>query len=74
MNFAAPLWAFAAAVGVVFTLVGGSMPKQPSDTPRTPTELCEEVAHELNQQYVEEMITREQAQRIIDRCYRVFVK
>ena len=48
--------------------------KQPSDTPRAGTEFCEEVAHELNEQYVEEMITRERAQQIIDRCYRLYTK
>ena len=48
--------------------------KQPSNAPRTPTELCEEVAHELNQQYVEGMISQERAKQIIDRCFRIYVK
>ena len=48
--------------------------KQPSDTPRTSAEMCEEVAHELNQQYVKQMITRERAQQIIDRCYHLYTK
>lgn len=35
---------------------------------QTPS-LCEEVAHELNNQYVEGYISREAATRIIDRCF-----
>ena len=34
-----------------------------------PASLCEEVAHELNNQYVEGYISREAATRIIDRCF-----
>ena len=74
MNFTTPLVVLTAATGVVLALTGNIAPKQPSDVPRLPTELCEEVAHELNEQYVEEMITRERAQQIIDRCYRLYVK
>ena len=55
-------------------IIAASSMEQPSDTPRTGTETCEEVAHELNEQYVEGMITRERAQQIIDRCYRLYTK
>jgi hypothetical protein len=48
--------------------------KQPSDTPRTGTELCQEVAHELNQQYARQMVTRQEAQRIIKRCQLFYSK
>ena len=48
--------------------------KQPSDTPRTGKEMCDEVAHELNEQYVEGMVSRKRAQEIIDRCYRLYAK
>ena len=63
----------AAALGII---AASPMPgsEQPSDTPRTGTEMCEEVAHELNQQYVKQMITRERAQEIIDRCYHLYTK
>lgn len=31
--------------------------------------LCEEVAHELNYAYIEGLISRDDAVRIIDRCF-----
>ena len=65
---------FLAAAVTIIAVSPIEQTKQPSDTPRTGTELCEEVAHELNQQYVEQMITRERAQQIIDRCYRLYTK
>ena len=64
--------AFLTASVAIIAVSSMGQSKQPSDTPRTGAELCEEVAHELNQQYVEEMISRERAQQIIDRCYRLY--
>lgn len=43
--------------------------KQPSDAPRTGAELCQEVAYELNQQQARQMVTAQEAERIISRCY-----
>ena len=41
---------------------------------RTNTQMCDEVARELNIQVeTTNLITREEADRIIDRCYRTFV-
>ena len=68
------LLALCASTAALLIATGKTMPNQPSDTPRTPTELCDEVAHELNQQYVESMVTRERANQIINRCYRIYVK
>jgi hypothetical protein len=70
-------WACVGFLGVAVAIIVLSpmkQDKQPSDTPRTGTEMCREVAHELNQQYAEEMITRERAQEIIDRCHRLYTK
>lgn len=51
---------------------GQLYPKQPSDTPRTPSALCEEVAHEVNVQVYEGMISPIKARQIIDRCYQLY--
>lgn len=74
MRLAFSLMALCASAAALLVATGKTMPSQPSDTPRTPLELCDEVAHELNQQYVEDMITRERADQIIDRCYRLYTK
>ena len=37
-----------------------------------PAQMCESVAHELNNQYVEGYISREKAISIIDRCFQQF--
>ena len=47
-------------------------PKQPSDTPRSPSALCEEVAHEVNIQVYEGMILPTKARQVIDRCYELY--
>ena len=47
-------------------------PKQPSDTPRTPTAFCQEVAYEVNLQAYEGMISPTQARQIVDRCYELY--
>lgn len=51
---------------------GHLYPKQPSDTPRTPTAFCEEVSFEVNLQAYEGMISPTQARQIIDRCYELY--
>lgn len=52
---------------------GQFYPKQPSDTPRTPSALCQEVAHEVNIQVYEGMISPNKARQIVDRCYELYV-
>jgi hypothetical protein len=52
---------------------GHLYPKQPSDTPRTPTAFCQEVAYEVNLQAYEGMISPTQARQIVDRCYQLYV-
>ena len=44
----------------------------PREPERSGDEMCAEVAHELNEQYVEGMISREDAERIINRCYKLY--
>ena len=66
------LLALCASTAAILIATGHTTPSQPSDTPRTPTELCDEVAHELNNQYVEGLIDRDRAKSIIDRCYATF--
>ena len=46
-----------------------SQEKQPTEPSRP---LCEEVAHELNLWYQDGEISREDATRIIDRCFATF--
>ncbi|QIN96652.1 hypothetical protein [Synechococcus phage S-N03] len=60
------------AAALVGAMTIGVVEKQPV-VDRSNRVMCEEVAHELDQQYVAEMITRERAQQIVDRCYRIFV-
>ena len=52
---------------------GHLYPKQPSDTPRTSSAFCEEVAFEVNIQAYEGMISPTQARQVIDRCYQLYV-
>ena len=52
---------------------GHLYPKQPSDTPRPPSALCQEVAHEVNIQVYEGMISPNKARQIVDRCYELYV-
>ena len=67
-----PLWipAILAAVSIVAT--GFTTAPQPI-VDRNPQQMCEEVAYELNIQVEEGMLDKEAAQKIIDRCYRIFV-
>lgn len=65
---------FLAASVVIIAVSPTEQDKQPSDTPRDGPELCQEVEHELNQQYAIEMISRERAQQIVDRCYHLYSK
>ena len=37
-----------------------------------PQVVCEEIAHELNNQFVDGYISRDRATAIIDRCYDMF--
>ena len=37
-----------------------------------PAQMCEQVAHELNNQYVDGYISRDAAVSIIDRCFEQF--
>ena len=37
-----------------------------------PAQMCEQVAHELNNQYVDGYISRDKAISIIDRCFEQF--
>ena len=37
-----------------------------------PAQMCEQVAHELNNQYVDGYISRDKAITIIDRCFEQF--
>ena len=66
-------------VGLLITSMGAMIkngqfyPKQPSDTPRTPAALCQEVAHEVNIQVYEGMISPTKARQIVDRCYELYV-
>lgn len=70
----------AASVGFIVISIGiilaspMNATNQPSDTPRTGQEMCDEVAHELNEQYIEGIVSRKRAQEIIDRCYRLYTK
>lgn len=52
---------------------GNLYPKQPSDTPRAPSVFCQEVAHEVNIQVYEGIISPTKARQIIDRCYELYV-
>lgn len=52
---------------------GQLYPKQPSDTPRTPSVLCQEVAREVNIQVYEGMISPHKARQIVDRCHELYV-
>ena len=49
-------------------------PKQPSDTPRTPTAFCQEVAYEVNIQAYEGMISPTEVRQIIDRCHALYTE
>ena len=68
-----PLWVPAILAAVMFTDTAISA-GQPI-VERTDREMCEEVAHELNDWYTsgDGTITKEEAHRIIDRCFRMFV-
>ena len=46
---------------------------QPSDTPRTDLQMCQEVERELLIQVGEGMLELLEADRIIRRCYTIFV-
>lgn len=70
-------WACVGFLGVAVAIIILSpvkQDKQPSGTPRTGAELCQEVAHELDQQYARQMVTRQEAQRIIKRCQLFYSK
>lgn len=45
--------------------------KVPSDTPRTASQLCEEVRVEVNLSVEAGLLTQEQADGIVDRCFNV---
>lgn len=57
------------AVGALMVTSGKIMPKQPQEPNRSVSELCGELEHELRQQYVLEMISQDDVDRIINRCY-----
>ena len=57
------------AVGALMVTSGKIMPKQPQEPNRSVSELCAELEHELRQQYVLEMISQDDVDRIINRCY-----
>ena len=67
-----PLWvpAVIAAVMLIDTAIGAA-PQPIVD--RNPRQMCEEVKHELLIQVEEGMIDRKDADRIIGRCFRIFV-
>ena len=52
-------------------LAGTSPALQPKEPDRI---MCDEVAHEINDMYIDGEISREDATRIIDRCYLLFDK
>lgn len=49
-------------------------PKQPSDTPRTPTTFCQEVSREVNVQAYEGMISPSKARQITRRCQELYLR
>ena len=51
--------------------MAGPEANQPPEPQR---EMCDEVAHELNSAYTEGYVSREEADRIIKRCYFLFDK
>lgn len=57
------------AVGAFLLVSGKIMPKQPPEPNRDVSELCKELEYELSQQYVLGMISQEDVNRIINRCY-----
>ena len=62
-----------AVITILFLgLIAGASPTlQPEEPNRV---VCDEVAHELNEAYNEGYISREEATRIIDRCYLFYDK
>jgi hypothetical protein len=66
-----PLWIPAILATVMF--VGTAADAVQPIVDRNPQQMCEEVAYELNIQVEEGMLDKEAAQKIIDRCYRIFV-
>lgn len=52
---------------------GGAINKQPPDIVRTPRELCTEVSFEVQESVKFGLLTQEQADNIIERCFRIYV-
>lgn len=60
--------------GLIIAAASLSRPVTLSSQPEYPNrDLCEEVAHELNDAFVDGRISRSDATRIIDNCFETFV-
>ena len=70
-----PMILVGSVIAVAGSLVqsGYMHPKQPSDTPRTPTAFCQEVSREANIQAYEGMISPIKARQITKRCQELYL-
>ena len=61
------------ALAIFFCCVGIALCFQTAEAIRKPSgisyKICEEVAHELNNAYVEGLISEQDARRVIDNCF-----
>ena len=61
------------ALAILFCCTGIAICFQAAEATRKPSgityQICEEVAHELNNAYVEGLISEQDARRVIDNCF-----